>query len=392
MPRAATADSVRIYLLTMGPGDDIYEVFGHNAIWVHDPKKLVDTVYNWGVFDFAAPHFILHFLQHSNTYFMWPFTFDETVRQYKELNREVWGQELNLTEPEKQALLDFLQWNSLPQNRPYGYDYYLDNCSTRVRDALDKAVNGQIRAQLQRIQTEETYRSHSLRLMQGLPAIDAGVELLLGQPTDKKLTADEAAFLPVQLMKEATPLKIDGGRPLFKETFVVYKADRSGEPDNVPKLWLWFLPISIVVTALLFWLGSAVSTGEHRRLAATTYSVIAAVFGILGTIIFLLTTITDHWAARWNYNGFMLNPLWLGVAVVAPLMILRPGPRPIATRFLQICGVLSLLAVVAHIGLSHQHNWDAIVLILPAQLAMLWMLTSRRPPIAHTLPDAPRGG
>src|ERR1041385_272799 len=236
---APTPDSLRLYLLTMDPGDDVYELFGHNAIWVHNPSQAIDSVYNWGVFSFDQPHFVLRFLRGKMEFYMVPDRFDLTLAEYRQRNRTVWAEELNLTPAEKKSLVDFMHWNMRPENSAYRYNYYLDNCSTRVRDALDRVTGGQIRAQLKRIPADETYREHSLRLMQGMHAMVSGVELLLGEPTDAKLSADEASFLPGQLRRYLLPLKLDGGtRPLFKSSFVVNQAVRDPEPSSPPRLWL----------------------------------------------------------------------------------------------------------------------------------------------------------
>jgi hypothetical protein len=376
--RAVSSDSLRIYLMTMGPGDEIWELFGHDAIWVHDPTQAIDTVYNWGVFDFSQPHFILNFLRDRNTYSMDGDPLDATIAFYHRLNRQVWAQELNLTATEKKSLIDFIHWNVRPENATYRYDYYLDNCSTRVRDVIDRATGGQIRAQLKAIKTAETYRSHSLRLMQRMPGIVAGVELLLGRPTDVKLSADQASFLPVQLMNHLRSVNLDGGRrPLFKDEFVVNEATRPPEPTTVPKLWLWFAPIALALSALVLWLSGTFGSPRPRR-AAFTMSFLSAMIGLLGTIITGLMTLTDHTAARPNENFFMLNPLWLIIAVLAPMMILRPRPRRVARGIISLALGLACVAVISHlVFLSRQSNWDVIVLVLPVELAIGWTLLTR---------------
>jgi hypothetical protein len=370
------SDSLRIYLMTMGQGDEIYELFGHDAIWVHDPTKGIDTVYNWGVFDFNTPGFVGRFLLGDMRYMMLGEPLDLTIAFYKSLNRQVWVQELDLTDTEKQALVAFIHWNARPENATYRYDYYRDNCSTRVRDAIDRVTGGQIRAQLKAIKTDETYRSHSLRLMQRNKPIVVGVDLLLGRPTDFKLTADEAAFLPVPLMNHLRAVKLDGGkRPLFKESFVFNEATRPPEPDRAPRLWMALVPLGIALAALVYWLGLGLQTGRRRRIAAFTISFLSAVFGILGTIITLLVTITDHVAAHANENMFMLNPLWLVVAAMAPMMILRAASKPWVVTLARLAAAIACGAVLIHlIGLSRQPNWDAIGLLLPVELAIAWIL------------------
>jgi len=392
--RGFTSDSLRIYLMTVGQGDEIYELFGHNGLWVHDPTQPVDTVYNWGVFDFATPGFIRRFLLGHNEYIMAGYTLDETVRYYRAQNRVMVMQELNLTGPEKKALVAFLRWNSLPENATYRYDYYRDNCSTRVRDAIDRVTHGQIRAHLRAIKTNETYRWHTLRLMQGMKAIVSGVELLLGPPTDVPLTAYETSFLPVELMKHIRSARLDAGaRPLIKEEFTVYTANRPPEPDRAPHLWTWFAPIAAVIVGLVLWMNAGSAAGPRRRRAlALSVGFLAGVFGVLGLIITGLITITDHVAAHGNENIFMLNPLWLVIAVLAARVILhaRLGARTV--WLVRIAAATSCFAVLIHLmGLSRQPNWDAIVLVLPIELTIAWILTASPPP-GRTSLDARLGG
>jgi len=373
---AYTSDSLRIYLITVGQGDQVWELFGHNALWVHDPAQAIDTVYNWGVFSFSQPRFVLRFLHGDMEYTMLGESLDNTIPFYRHLNRDVWAQELNLTSAEKKALVAFLHWNAQPENANYRYDYYLDNCSTRVRDAIDRVTGGQVRAQLRTIATDETYRSHSLRLMQGNTPMVSGVEMVLGRPTDAKATADETAFLPVQLMRHLRAVRLDGGkRPLIGEEFAINSATRPQEPSRAPRLWMGFAPLGLSLSVLVLWLGGALSASQRRRPAAAVISILSAAFGILGTIITALVTLTDHTATHGNENIFMLNPLWLVIAVVAPIVILRGQPRT-AARWLAIgAGAVGVLAVLIHlVGMSRQPNWDVIALVLPVELAIAWVL------------------
>jgi len=376
----AAKDSLRIYLMTMDVGDDIYELFGHDAIWVHDPTRPIDTVYNWGVFDFNTPGFVPRFLLGDMRYMMTGDQLDLTIAYYKHLNRHVWAQELDLTDAEKQALVAFVRWNVRPENATYRYNYYRDNCSTRVRDAIDRVTGGQVRAQLKAIKTDQTYRSHSLRLMQGMKPIVVGVDLLLGRPTDFRLTADEASLLPVELMNHLRTVKLDGGkRPLFKNSFVVNESTRPPETAPVPQLWKGLIHLGLALAALVVWLGRGLHEGRRRRVAAFTISFLAAVLGILGLIITLLVTVTDHIAAHANENMVMLEPLWLVVAAMAPVMILRGASKPWVVTVTRVAAAVACGAVLIHlVGLSRQPNWDAIGLLLPVELALTWVLSQGR--------------
>jgi hypothetical protein len=155
-----------VYLLTMGPGDQVWEKFGHNAIWIHDELNHTDIAYHWGLFDFADKDFIPRFVQGRMRYSMGAFDMNETIDAYRRANRTVWAQQLNLTPPQRQHLAEFVAWNVLPENRYYHYDYFRDNCSTRVRDALDGALGGIVKRETENIPSGTTYRFHTSRLTQ----------------------------------------------------------------------------------------------------------------------------------------------------------------------------------------------------------------------------------
>lgn len=370
----APADSaIRIVILTMGQGDQVYEMFGHNAIWIHDPAHgdSADMVYNWGVFDFRSEGFLVRFLQGDMRYTMDAQTIRTTQMYYEYLNRRIWAQELDLTPAEARQVVDFIRWNYRPENRQYRYNYYLDNCSTRVRDVIDRVTGGRLREYLRGIQTDQTYRSHSLRMLQRAPLLNVGIEMALGRPTDIPINADQASFLPVQLMGYLKNFRRDDGRPLVKREFMLAEADRGPEPSTIPALWKALLPIGLAVAALLL----VLRLGFHWRIAsAVAVALVAGFMGIIGTIILLLVTVTDHVAAHGNENLWLLNPVWLVVAVVLARAVIG-GRWSKAAKWSAIVGAaLGVCAVLMHlVGLSRQPNWDIIAMLLPAQLAMAAM-------------------
>src|SRR5690606_19749011 len=142
------ASRLRIDLITMGPGDAVWERFGHNALRVYDPLTGDDVTYNYGMFDFAAEDFFPRFFRGDMLYWMEGFDTRNVVYSYIASNRSVYSQELNLTPEQKARLVTFLEWNAREENRYYAYHYYRDNCSTRVRDAIDYALGGQLREAL----------------------------------------------------------------------------------------------------------------------------------------------------------------------------------------------------------------------------------------------------
>lgn len=390
-PTRAQAAAVRqpgseltISLVTMGQGEQVWELFGHNAIWIHDAATNTDEVWNWGMFSFDQPHFILRFIQGRMLYSMGGFTLDETVAEYRYLNRSVWVQQLDLTNAQKAEIRDYIHWNARPENAQYRYDYYRDNCSTRVRDVLDRALGGAIAAGAKSRMTGTSYRWHTLRLMQGMKLTMTGVDIAAGEPADRDLSAWETMFLPQQLHDYIATMRISDGhggtKPLVTSEFTLVQSTRPAEPARPPALLLPFLIIGIVVAVIFAWLGlrarSVDATSGARWAAAIVLGVWSLVVGILGTLLTLMWTLTDHVFTHRNENLLLFNPLWLVLGVMLIVSLGRVkwerGTRAVAI----VVAVLACLAPLAHlVGLSSQVNWPVIALALPPALAITWVVT-----------------
>jgi hypothetical protein len=369
--------NVTISLLTMGNGKEVWELFGHAAIWIHDDVTNRDTVFNWGVFDSHQPHFIVHFLQGLMLYRMGGDSMDQTLYAYHYLNRTLTAQELDLSAAEKDSLLHLIRTNAEPQNLTYRYDYFVDNCSTRPRDLLDAVLGGQLRAQTNR-PSGTTYRWHTIRLMQGDVPLMLGVDIGLGEPSDREITQWQEMFLPRALHDFVATLKVRDGtgamHPLVRSERVLYQATgRDPEPGIPPALSIWLWPAGAVVALLLGLLGvKAIDGGPAvRGTAAAAFALWCVTIGLLGTLLTILWTATDHVFAYANENLLLFNPIWLVLAVLAPIN-LWTGRAARATRVTaRILGGLSALALVAHIvSLSRQANLPIVGLGLLPSLAI----------------------
>ncbi len=184
--------------MTMGPGDHPFYKFGHNAVWVHDAVTGKDRVYNYGTFSFGSAAVIPKFFFGRFLYSLSRRGVLGTIREYREENRSLAVQKLNLTPPQRAALRDFLLWNYRRENRYYRYDYYRDNCSTRVRDALDMVLGGRLR-QAASGPGSMTYRDHTLRLTADLLTEYVALDVVLGPLVDKPISRWEETFLPETL-------------------------------------------------------------------------------------------------------------------------------------------------------------------------------------------------
>jgi len=387
-PRVTTppepGSELTITLVTMGVGEEVWEEFGHNAIWFHvdRPPSMggpVDVVYNWGIFDSSQPYFIPHFLQGRMMYSMGGYPLQETLIDYRRRDRAVWAQELDLTNAQKIALRDFVLWNSRPENAVYRYDYYRDNCSTRVRDALDHVLGGVIRATFSGRKTSYTYRSETLRLTQRQGLLAAGIDVGLGRPADRPLTAYEEMFLPMRLRDYLRELRIDDGhggtRPLIKSERVLLGTVTHPEATAPPRWMPLFLTLGALIAALFSIVGWRGARGNARArfAAATLFALWSFGAGILGLLLALLWGVTDHTFAHRNENLLLFNPLWLVLAVLVPMTAVK-GRTSRVTRWLTFSlAALAVIALLLHlVGLSREANGEIIAFALPPIVALAW--------------------
>jgi hypothetical protein len=387
---------LRVYLMTMGPGDAVWERFGHNALWIHDPLEGTDLAYNYGLFSFEQPGFIRRFLLGRMLYSMAPGDAHLTVRAYAQYDRSVWVQELNLTPTQKRELNDFLRWNALPENRDYLYDYFRDNCSTRLRDAIDRVTGGALRAALDTVRSSETYRSHSLRLTHDDRPVFTGLLLAMGTPVDAPITAWEESFIPMELSRHVQNVFLPdgaGGRvPLASEPRILFSAARPSPPDAAPDRTTTYLLIGLLIAAFL--VTAARLARDQGVKARTSFGVAAVIWtgitGVFGTVIVLLWAVTDHYATAHNANVLLANPLGLVLAVVIPMGLRRGGRwARIALWAAAFSALLAVAAVVVGVLPIHgQRSAEMLGLLVPPQLALAWSLYSMLGVALSPIPDA----
>lgn len=382
-PQGEPGAELGVFLITMGPGDQVWERFGHNALWIHDPVRGTDKVYNYGIFDFEQEDFLLRFVQGRMLYWMAAHDVDLTIRAYELANRSVWIQELNLAPAAKLALRDFLEWNEQPENRYYRYDYYRDNCSTRVRDAIDLALGGSLRAEAERLPATGTYRDHTRRLTAGDPLVYTGLMLGLGSAADAPISVWEEMFLPMRLRDHLRTVTItdEEGRevPLVKSEVTVFEADRDPEPSGPPESTPGYLLIGLAGAAVLAGLGARVDRSRAARAGLAALAVTwALVSGMGGLLLAGLWGFTDHAIAYRNENLFQVNPLNLALVVLVPALAL--GWSRAARPALWIAGASAALAVLGlalkGLPIFGQVNGPIIALALPINVGLVLAIRS----------------
>ena len=379
---ASPPESLTVYLMTMGPGKRVWERFGHNAIWIHDPVNGTDQAYNYGLFDFHQHNFLLRFAQGRMWYWMQGFSAQSYLELYRRANRSVWVQELDIPPHARRELQQFLEWNERPENRFYHYDYYRDNCSTRVRDALDRALGGQIRNQTAGQPTGHTYRFHTLRLTSNDPPIYTALLLALGHPVDRPISQWEEMFLPLAMRNHLRAVTIRDANgvthPLVRSERALYESTDPAPPESPPNWIPGYLIIGTAVGAGVF----ALARGSGRTARVGFYFLALGwvlLSGLGGLVLAGLWGLTDHTAAYNNENLLQLNLLAL------PLLWLIPRAAGERIGRARTASILALLvAAVSLLGLVlkalpafYQMNGQVIALALPAQLGLAAGLVKR---------------
>jgi len=366
------------YLVTVGPGDALWERFGHSLLWIHDPVAGTDQAYNYGLFSFEQKHFLLRFVMGHMDYWMAGWDVHRQIAEYRAQNRSVELQELSFAPDQVRQLQAFLQWNALPENRTYRYHYYRDNCATRVRDAIDRVLDGQLGRWARARTTDATYRDHTLRLTHDLFWASVGMDFGLGPSADVPLTASQAMFIPMEMAKELRSFRVrtEGGDsvPLIRSERTLYTATRPAVPDRTPRRLGTFALAGGLMGLLFWWIGRQRSVHGLLVLGIPWL----ALTGSLGTLLAFLWAFTDHVDTAWNANLLLASPLHLTLAfVLVPFAKGRAwayeaGHWIAASAAVLAClGLLEAVATAA-LPIVHQANTPYLALLLPTNLAVAW--------------------
>lgn len=315
--RASETDSIRVSLMTCSPGSEIYALFGHTAIRVEVPSQDIDWVYNYGMFSFNTPHFVLRFVTGETDYQLGIIPYPYFEEEYRERGSYVVEQELNLRPEEKVRLVGILQRNYLPENRTYRYNYFYDNCTTRARDRIEESIAGRVVYPVNRQAT--TFRQIIHRFTTGHPWDEFGINLVLGAEADRAIDTRTQMFSPFVMMAEADSAVIrqaDGEtRPLVKATRRVVEA--SAQPSESS------FPLSPMTCAcLLLALSAVVSWAEWRHGMPSWWfdTLLFALQGLAGCIVAFLFFFSLHPTVGSNYLLIILNPIPL---IYLPWMIYK---------------------------------------------------------------------
>ncbi len=335
------AKDAEISIITIGPGKQLYDSFGHNAIRVSDPSNGKDLAFNYGTFDFNTPNFYIKFGQGKLPYALSVSTYDGFLRNYIAEKRWIKQQKLDLTYGEKIAIFEFLLNNAQPSNREYQYDFFLDNCATRIRDVL--AVNLGSKLSYQDKQYAPFLYSFRELIQQRLHWNSwgsLGIDIALGAVIDRTANPWEHQFLPdyvFESLKSATITRNNKTSALIKkETTINNPGPRA---RNTAFLLSPFFVFLVIALGIVY---RTLRDSKQQKRSRWLDTVLFFVTGIVGVLLLVLWLATDHTATINNYNILWAFP----VNLIFCTLLSKKTPKKWLSRYLSFLIILLILLVV----------------------------------------------
>lgn len=340
--------ALRISLITCTPGAELYSVFGHNALRIVDSAAGTDIAYNFGTFNFDDPDFYTKFVRGKLMYFLSQENFNDFLYAYQYFKRGVSEQVLNLTDAEKKAIQKALFENLAEENRYYKYDFFYDNCSTRLRDIIFKTKTVNAFDPPAFTAKGLTFRDHLHTYLNRakMEWTRLGIDLIIGTEADQEMSISNTMFLP-EFLKQGTSVTLVDGHKLASEEIVLIP-DQQPTPQSLP---IWQTPrLLFSLIALFCIIPFAQKLAFFNSIQSILEKIIFISTGLLGCFLVFLWIGTDHQSMSNNLNliwAFPLNlllafklkqiPTWLkyyskiyavAVLVLALIIIVKPGFIP----------------------------------------------------------------
>lgn len=331
-----------VNIITVGPGHKIYAHYGHSAFMIlrNDPedseKEPLHILYNYGTFHFDSS-FVFKFLKGQLDFFLHRIDFSKDLRKYVNDRRDVSRQRLALNQTEIDRMYEFLEWNSLDENKFYKYDFLASNCSSQMVAVLDKCVGPIIYDESIRDEIcSRTYRDWIRDYLDTVPWYDLGIQIALGLNTDEKVKPEHAFFLPELTVRMFDSAYLPDARKLVDKTSIIHDAhmEHPGRPGVITQPFIVF---SIV---LVFFIILSLLPGNKKLLDAFDCILVSAAW-IVGLMITYWWFISDHYAGDKNLNILWCNPLLI-VFLVAKIW----GKKNLLVWFSRIQAVLYAVAIV----------------------------------------------
>lgn len=343
-----------VYLLTCNPGTETYSIYGHSALRVVNKVNSTDLVYNWGVFDFSTPNFAWKFAKGRLDYLLAVETMDNFLRTYFYEKRAVYCQRINLLPEEIKTLMILIDENLKPENAKYRYDFFYDDCSTRIRDLLEKSIGNNLLYPPEDKDNTPTFRFMTGKYEATTPWLKFGIDLIMGSPGDIKTTFRDRMYLPLDMQNclnesvinragKMTPI-LQNSELILDFDLPVLKDKRLIAPENVFSL---FLVLIIIAIPLI----------KHRAIINAIDISIFSIFSILAGLMIFFNFFTDHQQMKMNFNILWLNPFIL--VCLVNLIIGKPG-----IIWFRIVFFISALFLIIHLVIPQDFHIGVLPLVL----------------------------
>jgi len=354
----APAIAQEAWLVTYGPGADVWERFGHNALWLRDPESGLDHTFSFGYFEMDRPGFHRDFARGIMLYFGAAGVPEREFEFYRQRDRSIFTQQLNLNAEQVRHLYRLLDESIFPQPQYYQYDYYFANCSTWLRDLIDEVLEGELSRQWKSEPANQNFRDHTRRLTEERYWLHTGMMLLLGPMIDRKRNAWEEGFLPASLAHWAGRAQV-AGEPLVIAEQVFHESRSHSPPPTPAGTWLRSLVFGLGLAILIVWPGLSGRLFWHRL----AWKLGLASAGIAGSLVLLMWLASGHEATWRNGMVLLLHPLWL--------VLLLPGLARVkaASWYLLLAGLVA--GVILLVWPAGQYRLDQVLLVAPVLVALL---------------------
>lgn len=348
------SEQAEITVVTCGPFQgELYSAFGHSAIRIHDPASDIDIAFNYGVFDFDQPNFYLNFARGYLYYKLGVYSYPHFRDFYIARNRYVHEQVLNLTAAQKQKLFEYLEWNAKPENVNYRYDYFYNNCATKIRDVVVEVFKDSVKFDGSYITTDYTIRDLTDIYLERQPWGDLGIDICLGLPMDKKTSPYEYMFLPDYIESGFDHATLNG-QPLVKNKIIVYESVPEEVEGSLIHPWVAFGLFFLITAALSYF------DWKRKKLSRWFDVTLFSVVGWVGVLLLFLWVATDHKAAATNFNLLWAFPLH----AIAAILLLRKKSHVFLVKYFTATEILLGLTCLFWFLLPQQMNLFLMPLVL----------------------------
>lgn len=352
--------NAEVSLLTCSSGKELYATFGHSAIRVYDSITQTDIVFNYGVFDFNTPNFYWKFVNGKLKYQLAIQSSRRFIRMYEREGRSVIEEKIILKKDEKRDLLAFLKKNYLPENRYYLYDFFYNNCSSKIWDVTVKQINQPLYYDSDN-RGAITFRQMLYPYLKDLPWAKLGINILLGMPADKTANFEDQVFLPDYLSYNMSHTlrekdKNNAQSLLGPRKVLVEKKTLENNDKLEPIRVFWILFALIFLLTIL---------GVSKKILSIIDYIIYSSAGLLGLLLIFLWFISDHQAMNANLDLLWASPLALLMVICK---IFGKDKFNKYLTGLYIFSILTLLAGWSFVSQQFSHSVIPISLLILTRL------------------------